>query len=172
MDIGEGFVNKVAQSGLITINPEEFYDAAERVVFDMKDCLFMGLILKEKDFRQFIKEHDWTVYSGKHVAIVCSADAIVPTWAYMLLTSALLPFAKSIFMGTLEELDKYLILQAINAQDWSIYQDQKVVVKGCGELPIPDAAYAEIARRLGAIAKSIMFGEPCSTVPIFKRKDS
>lgn len=171
MEIGEGFVNKVANSGLITINPEDFFDPSERVVFDMKDCLFMGLILKEKDFRQFIKEHEWSQYAGKHVSIICSADAIVPTWAYMLLTSALLQHAKSIYMGSLEELNKHLILEAIGQHNWNQYLDQKVVVKGCGEIPIPDAAYAEIARRLGTIAKSLMFGEPCSTVPIFKRKD-
>lgn len=172
MEIGEGFINKVANSGLITINPEDFYEPAERVVFDMKDCLFMGLILKEKDFRQYIKDHHWHQYSEKHVAIVCTADAIVPTWAYMLLASALSPHAKTIYMGSLDELNKYLILQALDRHDWSQYQNQKVVVKGCGDSPIPEAVYAAITIKLIGITKSIMFGEPCSTVPIFKRKDS
>ncbi|MSQ79909.1 MAG: DUF2480 family protein [Flavobacteriaceae bacterium] len=165
------FINKVANSGLITINPEDFRDGAESVFFDMKDCLFMGLILKEKDFREFIKSNDWKIYQNKNVAIGCSADAIVPTWAYMLLANALSPIAKTVFFGSLEELEKSLFLKAISQLDIEQYRSQRIVVKGCGDVPVPIAAYLELTNRLTPIAKSIMYGEPCSTVPIMKRKD-
>lgn len=171
MEVNKEFVNKVASSGLVTLNLEDFYDHSERILFDMKDCLFMGLILKEKDFRQFIKDHDWKQFEGKHVAIACSADAIVPTWAYMLLVPAIQPFAKSIYMGSLVELEKNLILKSLSVLNLDDYKDQKVVIKGCGDLPIDNAAYVEITRMLAPIVKSIMYGEPCSTVPIMKRKD-
>ncbi len=165
------FVNKVANSGLITFNLEDYYDRSERVLFDIKDCLFMGLILKEKDFREFIKTHDWNQYNNKHVAIICSADAIVPTWAYMLLASALQSHAKRIIFGDLQMLENTLMTEAlakINIQD---YANQKVVIKGCGDLPVPTSAYVEITAKLATVAKSIMYGEPCSTVPIMKRKE-
>ncbi|MBI3234382.1 MAG: DUF2480 family protein [Bacteroidetes bacterium] len=170
-EVNNEFVNKVASSGLITIDLEDFYNRAEKAVFDIKDCLFMGLILKEKDFRLFIKSHDWTQYQDKNVAIICSADAIVPTWAYMLLSNSLQPYAQNIYFGTAEEMDKYLILNAISKIDTEIYRDQKLVIKGCGDLHITDAAYVEITRLLSPVVKSIMYGEPCSTVPIYKRKD-
>jgi hypothetical protein len=162
-------INKVAQSGLITIDLEEYYPAGERFVFDIKDFLFHGLILKEKDFREFIKNEDWNKYKDKYVALICSADAIVPTWAYMLLATQLEPVAKRVIFGDLETLETILyneILSKININD---YQDSRIVIKGCGNLPVPKAAYVEITRLLRPVAKSIMYGEPCSTVPLYKK---
>jgi len=162
-------VNRVAQSPLITVNLEDFYHEGERVVFDMKDHLFHGLILKEKDFREFIKTHNWQQYAGKNVAITCTADAIVPTWAYMLVAVALEPYAKKVVFGTLEDLEKSLFQEALAAVDWQQFKDAKVVVKGCSKVDVPIAAYVEATHRLKPLAASVMFGEACSTVPVFKR---
>jgi hypothetical protein len=166
----EEIINKVALSGLITLDLEDYYHRGERVVYDLKDNLFMGMILKEKDFREFLKTHDWTQYTGKNVAITCTEDAIVPTWAYMLLALHLRPHAHSVVFGDLDDLEAKLFydaLQAINPED---YRDARVVVKGCSKHPVPTAAYVEITQKLQPVAKSLMFGEPCSTVPLFKRK--
>jgi hypothetical protein len=171
MEIQENIVNKVAASGLITLNLEEYYDQSERVVYDIKDNLFHGLILREKDFREFVKTHDWSQYVGKNVAIICSADAIVPTWAYMLLSNRLAPYAREIVFGSLETLEAVLFTKALAKIDFSAYADERVVVKGCADIDIPVYAYVEITKQLSKVAKSIMYGEPCSTVPIFKRKD-
>lgn len=162
-------VNKVAQSGIISIDLEEFYPAGERILFDIKDLLFQELILKEKDFREFIKNEDWSKFKDKYVAITCSADAIVPTWAYMLLATQLEPFAKKVVFGNLEVLETALydeILSKLNPND---YKDARVVIKGCGSLPVPIAAYVELTRILRPHVKSIMYGEPCSTVPLYKK---
>ncbi|MDF2437676.1 MAG: hypothetical protein K0Q95_2052 [Bacteroidota bacterium] len=162
-------VNKVSQSGLITIDLEEFYPSGDRVVFDIKDHLFQGLILREKDFREFIKNHDWAAYKDKYVSLICTADAIVPTWAYMLLATQLEPYAKKVIFGDLETLETILyneILSKINLID---YKDARIVIKGCGKLPVPKAAYVQITSLLRPIAKSIMYGEPCSTVPLYKQ---
>lgn len=161
--------NKVAQSGIITIDLEEYYPKGERVLFDIKDLLFQGLILKEKDFREFIKNEDWSKYKDKYVAITCSADAIVSTWAYMLLATHLEPFARKVVFGNLEILETVLydeVLSKINPAD---YKDARIVIKGCGTLPVPVAAYVELTRILRPVAKSIMYGEPCSTVPLYKQ---
>ncbi len=171
MEIQENIVNKVASSGLITLNLEEYYHTGERLVYDIKDNLFHGLMLREKDFREFIKSHDWSVYTGKNVAITCSADAIVPTWAYMLLANKLSPFANEVVFGNLETLEAVLFTKALARIDINAYADERVVVKGCADIDIPVSAYVEITRQLSKVAKSIMYGEPCSTVPIFKRKD-
>ncbi len=171
MEIQENIVNKVASSGLITLNLEEYYHTGERLVYDIKDNLFHGLILREKDFREFIKTHDWTLYTGKNVAITCSADAIVPTWAYMLLANKLSPYANEVVFGNLETLEAVLFTKALARIDINAYADERVVVKGCADIDIPVSAYVEITRQLSKVAKSIMYGEPCSTVPIFKRKD-
>jgi hypothetical protein len=168
--MSEVFVNKVANSGIITLDLEAWLPKEAIAVFDLKDHLFMGLILKEKDFREALKGLDWSSYAGRHVALTCSADAIIPVWAYMLVTSYLEPVALSVYTGTPEELQKQLFLKnlaSINAAD---YTDQRVVVKGCGEVPIAPFAYGEITRLLRPVAKSIMYGEPCSTVPIYKKK--
>ena len=171
MEIQENFVNKVAASGLITLNLESYYHQGERVVYDIKENLFHGLMLREKDFRAFIKEHDWSVYTGKNVAIICSADAIVPTWAYMLLSNKLKPYANEVVFGGLEALEAVLFTRALAKIELSKYQDERVVIKGCADIDIPVAAYVEITNLLSPVVKSIMYGEPCSTVPVFKRKD-
>lgn len=170
MDIQTDIVNKVAQSGIITVDLAKFKPTGELVEYDIKDNLFHGLILKEKDFRDFIKTHDWSAYAGKHVAITCSTDAIVQTWAYMLLATKLEPFAKTVVFGDLDELERMLYAQTIAEIDMSEYTDQRVVVKGCGDIKIPESAFVQFSTALAKVAKSIMYGEPCSTVPVFKRK--
>lgn len=166
----EQIINRVAGSQLITFDLEELYVSGERVLFDMKECLFQGLILKEKDFRDFIKSHDWTQYKEKNIAIYCSADAIVPTWAYMLLTIVLQPYASKIVFGNLEELETQLFHDALSKVEWQKFQDAKVVIKGCSKVFVPTAAYVEATDRLREYASSIMFGEACSTVPLYKRQ--
>lgn len=168
--VEDQIINKVALSGLITLDMEEHYPPGERVLYDIKDNLFMGLILKEKDFRAFLKEHDWAQYSGKNVAITCSEDAIVPMWAYMLLAVHLEPYARTVVFGTVEDLEKKLFDDILNSFDWEPYRDARVVVKGCSDKDIPPYVYVEITRRLRPLVKSLMFGEPCSTVPLYKQK--
>ncbi|MEO5943758.1 MAG: DUF2480 family protein [Ferruginibacter sp.] len=165
----ELFKNKVAESGIITLNLEDYYPKKAIAVFDMKDYLFMGLILKEKDFREALKELDVSIYQDKIVALTCSADAVIPMWSYMLAASALQPVAKEIIFGTEAEAIKTQLLKNINTISTEEYNDKRIVIKGCGELPISEAAYIEITKLLRPIAKSIMYGEPCSTVPVFKK---
>lgn len=167
--MSEVFVNKVAESSLTTIDLEEFYPKEPTAIFDMKDHLFMGLILKEKEFREALKNLDFTIYQNKNVAITCSADAIIPMWAYMLATSYIQPYAKEIIFGTPDFLHQTLFLKNIAAINFEDYTDKRIVIKGCGELPITELAYVEITKRLRPIVKSIMYGEPCSTVPIYKK---
>lgn len=166
----EEIVNRVAQSALQTINLEDLYPVGARMELDIKDQLFQGLILREKDFREFVKTQDWSKYQDAYVAVYCSADAIVPTWAYMLLASKLQPYAKYVLFGSLSELESQLFMDELHRFDVEEYRDKPVVVKGCFDKPIPTSAYMEITRKLAPVAKSIMYGEPCSTVPIFKRK--
>jgi hypothetical protein len=161
--------NKVAESGLLEINLEEYYPKGERVLLDIKDHLFQGLILKEKDFREFVKQEDWSKYKDKFVAITCSADAIVPTWAYMLLSTSIQPFAKNVVFGDLKTLETVLFTQALAKLDPEDFRDKRAVIKGCGNLPVPESAYVELTRILTPVAKSIMYGEPCSTVPVMKK---
>ena len=163
-------VNRVASSGLITFKPEEFFPPEPIVVFDLKDFLFQGLLLKEKDFRLALKDHNWQQYEGKYITVHCSTDAIIPVWAYMLVTVMAEPFAISVFFGSKENFLIQFYREKLLAVDWKFYQDKMVVVKGCSDYPIPAAAYLEIARLLRPFAKSIMFGEPCSTVPVYKKK--
>ncbi|GHA68028.1 DUF2480 family protein [Pontibacter akesuensis] len=167
--MSEEIINRVAQSALVTLNLELLLHPGERVVYDIKENLFHGLILKEKDFRAFVKEHDWSQYDGKNVAIVCTADAIVPTWAYMLLASKLTGHANFYVFGDLEVLEYGLMQEAIAKVDMEEYRDAKVVVKGCGSIPVPSSAYIEIMRKLVPVASSVMYGEPCSTVPLYKK---
>lgn len=171
MEIQENIVNKVALSGLVSFDLAELHHPGERVVYDIKDNLFHGLILKEKDFREFIKEHKWENYKGKNVSVICSADAIVPTWAYMLIASNLAPYANFFVFGDLEVLETSLYLLALEKLSLDKFNDQRVVIKGCGDIEVPTAAYMAITAKLTSIAKSVMYGEPCSTVPIFKRKN-
>jgi hypothetical protein len=167
--MSEVFTNKVAESGILTIDLESFFPKEEIVVFDIKDYLFMGLILKEKDFRAALKELSLEKYEQKIVAVTCSADAIIPMWAYMLIAALLQPVCIDVILGTTDEVEKKLLLKNIQQIDTSAYMDNRVVVKGCGEKPIPEEAYLEITNKLRPIAKSIMFGEPCSTVPVYKK---
>lgn len=170
MENTETIINKVQSSPLVTFNLEDLYVPGERVVYDIKRNLFQGIILKEKDFREFLKGHDWSQYAGQHVALTCTEDAIIPTWAYMLLAIQLQPFAKTIVFGDLVNLEQQLFQQAISKVDLEEYRNAKVVIKGCSKVPVPEYAYVEIARLLTPIAQSLMFGEPCSTVPLMKRK--
>lgn len=168
--MSDPIINKVAESGLVTLDLEEYYPREEILVFDLKPLLFMELILKEKDFRQSLQQIDWTQYAGKTVAVTCSADAVIPVWAYMLVVSYLQPVAKDVILGDQESALRQTFLQNIQQIDLAALADKRIVVKGCGELPIGDYAYMEITKRLRPIAKSIMYGEPCSTVPVFKKK--
>lgn len=163
-------INKVAESGLVTLDLEKFIPKEKTAVFDLKDFLFMGMILKEKDFREALKKQDWEKFKDHSVAITCSADAIIPVWAWMLVVSYLQPVARDVILGSEKELYKSLFLKnlsSINAQE---YVGKRVVIKGCGETPIEEFAYAEATKILRPVAKSIMYGEPCSTVPVFKQK--
>ncbi|MFT5724629.1 MAG: hypothetical protein ACI9JN_001748 [Bacteroidia bacterium] len=163
-------VNKVTNSPLITFNLEEYYDQSDFAEFDMKQHLFQGLILREKDFRGFIKTCDWSVYQDKNVALFCSADAIVPTWAYMLVTNKLSGIAKNVFFGSATDMQQALILEKLNVINIEDYRDKMIVVKGCSKFEVPIGAYVAITEKFTPVVKSIMFGEPCSTVPIYKKK--
>ena len=162
-------VNRVAQSGLVTIDLEELYPAGEVVPFDLKDYLFMGLILKEKDFREALKAHDWSQYQGKNLAVFCSADAIIPMWAYMLVATYAAPFANDIAQTAPDLFAEMAFLKKLSTLDISDYEGKRIVIKGCSDKPVPPSAYLEITRRLQPVALSIMFGEPCSTVPVYKK---
>jgi hypothetical protein len=166
----DDIINKVANSGVVSLDLEEFYEPAERVLFDIKPLLYKELVLKEKDFREFIKTNDWTIYKNKIIGLVCTTDAIVPTWAYMLLTLALAPHAKKVFFGDLNDIEKLLFAEKLAQLDLEPYIGARVVIKGCGEKEIPHNAFVQITAILQPIAKSIMFGEPCSTVPLYKSK--
>jgi hypothetical protein len=162
-------VNKVAESSLLTINLEEYFPEDNPVVFDLKEYLFMGLIVKEKEFREALNKTDANSFLGKTVLVMCSTDAIIPMWAYMLVSAKLQPVVKELFYGTKDEWKKKKLLEAIATIDTSIYKDQRVVIKGCGNDPVPAEGYLEITNRLRPVVKSLMYGEPCSTVPIFKQ---
>jgi uncharacterized protein DUF2480 len=167
--MSETIINKVAESGLITIDLADYYPKDQMVMFDLKDHLYMGLILKEKEFRAALKNLDWGRYKDKVVGLTCSADAIVPPWAYMLIASYLQPVAKDVLMGDEKEVTKTVFIKNISKIDVSAFTDQRVVVKGCGDVPIEEFAYMEITKILRPVAKTIMYGEPCSTVPIYKK---
>ncbi len=161
-------VNKVAQSGLITLKLEDFAPLEEIMPFDLAEFLFRGMILREKDFRQVMEDTDWAAYTNRYLAVFCSADAIIPVWAYMLVAVRAEPFAKGVYPGTVQEVETRIFLERIALIDTETYRDARVVVKGCADRPVPAAAFLEISRKLRPVVKSLMYGEPCSTVPVYK----
>jgi hypothetical protein len=167
----EELKNKVAASGLITIDLEKFYPSSEPISFDLKDFLFMEMLLKEKDFREGLEKHDWSQYAGKSVAVFCSTDAIIPLWAYMLVASKLSPIAKLVHAGDAASCFREEFIHNIRKGiEASVFEEKRLVIKGCGEKQIPDYAYVEASNILLPVVKSLMYGEPCSTVPVFKKK--
>jgi len=165
----EEIVNRVSGSALVTFNLEDLSPKGTIAEIDLKDLLFQGLILREKDIRDFIKAHDWKQYQNNLVAVFCSADAVIPTWAYMLVSIALQPYASKIIFGDRHAMLIAIFNEALDHVDWEKFRDAKVVIKGCSDLHVPESAYVEAAVRLRGVAASIMYGEPCSTVPLFKR---
>ena len=163
-------INRVDESGIITFNLEEYFPKEEIVDFDLKQFLFQELILREKDYRKALSEFDFSNYKNKTVCIICSADAIVPVWAFMLAATYLQPIATKIFYGNQEQFIQQSMTEQLLKVDFNQFQDQRVVVKGCGEKPVPTGVYVAITNLLLPFAKSIMYGEPCSTVPLYKKK--
>ena len=163
-------INRVANSGLVTIDLEDFLPKEKVEAFDLKEHLFKGLILKEKDFREALKNFDWEIYRNRYVAITCTADAIIPLWAYMLVTAYVQPIAKDVYAGTVEEMKKYVCLKNMSTIKFEEFAGQRIIVKGCGDQQVDSTIYAEITKQLRPLAKSIMYGEACSNVPIFKAR--
>ena len=162
-------INKIANSVLVTINLEDLFPDSPIASFDLKDYLFKGLILKEKDFRQALKDHIWTEYKGQYLCIYCSGDAIIPTWAYMLVAINAQDHAINVYQGNPKEFLTHYYSSIIENLDFSKYSNQRIVIKGCSNKPVPAGAYAALTHKLKPISRSIMYGEPCSTVPIYKR---
>lgn len=163
-------VNRVANSQLKTIDLEDFYPKGERVILDIKNWLYHELILKENDFREHLKNHDWSQYQNKYVALTCSADAIIPSWAFMLISTYISPFSKKVVVGNITNLETSIFQDIINSIAIEQYIEKPIIIKGCSNKPIPETAYLQLIEKLQPIAKSIMFGEACSTVPLFKQK--
>lgn len=168
--MNEEIVNRITSSSLITINLEDYYPEGKRVVLDIKDWLHEGIILKEKDFRAFVADHTWEQYTDAYVAMHCSTDAIVPGWAFMLITTRLQPYAKQIVLGDLELLETVLFRSVLEELDVSSFKDKSLIIKGCSNKPVPENAYIWVTQKLQGVAKSIMYGEACSSVPLFKKK--
>lgn len=167
----EEIVNKVAKSGLLTLDLADYLpDKEETALFDLKPFLFRGLILKEKDFREALKSHDWQQYAYKWVALTCTTDAIIPMWAYMLVTTYLKPVAREVIFGNEEDMINYYVLKKIELLDPADFEEKRLVIKGCGNRPVSASAYVAIMKKLQPVVKSLMFGEPCSTVPVYKQK--
>lgn len=162
-------INRVAKSSLQTIDLEEFYPQGKRTILDIKNWLFEEFILKEIAFREHLKNHDWTQYKNSFVALTCSSDAIIPSWAYMLITTYLTPFAKKIVVGDLKGLETSIFYDIIQSFPLETYTNKPIIIKGCSSKPIPETAYIQLIEKLQPVAKSIMFGEACSTVPLFKK---
>ena len=153
--------NRVAKSGLIQLDMGDFFPTSEIVEYDIAQNLWQGLVLKEKDFREFIKTNNWNQYQGKYVAIVCSADAVIPSWAYMLLATALQGKAQSVYFGNSQETEQQLLIDTINQINQDDYVGTRVVIKGCGDKIVPESAWVAITNKLQPVVKSLMFGEPC-----------
>jgi S-adenosylmethionine/arginine decarboxylase-like enzyme len=168
--MSEEIINRVANSKLITIDLEDYYPEGDRVLLDISHWLYEGIVLREKDFREHINNHNWSSYKDKYVAVSCSTDAIIPAWAYMLISIALQPYSKKAIVGNLEALETAIYQDIITNLDVSDYVDKPIIIKGCSKKPVPTNAYNLITNKLKPVAKSIMFGEACSNVPLFKRK--
>ena len=168
--MAEEIINRVANSKLVTFDLEDLYPKGERVIFDISKWLLEGIVLREKDFRESAQQHDWSQYTGKYVALHCSTDAIVPSWAYLLLSIHLAPYASKMVVGNLELLETVLFTEVLQNIDLSEYEDKPVIIKGCAHKPIPESAYLLLAQKLHPVARSIMYGEACSSVPLYKRK--
>lgn len=162
--------NKVSKSPLITIDLEDFYPKNPRVQLDISPWLFQGMILREKEFRAFLEEVNWSEYQDQFVALYCSEDAIIPAWAYLLLSTKLTPYSKKIVVGSLDLLEDYIFQDIINEMDVEQFRDRPVIIKGCAKVDIPESAYTNLISKIYPVVKSLMFGEACSTVPLFKRK--
>jgi len=168
--MAEEIVNRIAQSKIVTFDLEDYYPEGDRVRLDIKDWLYEGVIVKEKEFRKFVSEHDWEQYQDSYVALYCSTDAIVPGWSYMLVTTRLQPYAKKIIQGNLELLETSIYQDVLQNLDLSEFQDKPIIIKGCSNKPVPANAYLMATGLLQKVARSIMYGEACSSVPLFKRK--
>lgn len=168
--MAEEIINRVANSKLKTIDLEEMYPKGERILFDIKDWLFEDLILREKEFRAAVKSHNWEQYQNQYIAIVCSTDAIIPSWAFMLVASAVAVYAKKTVIGNLETLETAIFQEIIDQKDFSEYQNLPIIIKGCSEKPIPESAYSFLIEKLLPVVSSIHFGEACSSVPLYKSK--
>ncbi|WP_430410607.1 DUF2480 family protein [Kordia sp.] len=168
--MAEEIINRVAQSKLVTFDLEDYYPAGERVLFDISDWLMEGLILREKEFRKHVSDYDWSQHQGQYVSLICSTDAIVPAWAYMLISVHLTPFVEKTIIGTLDQLETSIYQEIIADLDVSDYKDKPVIIKGCANKPIPDNAYAMMTAKLHNVAKSVMYGEACSSVPLYKKR--
>jgi len=167
----DNIVNRVANSSLKTIDLEDFYPSEKRIVIDIKPWLINEFILKEKDFRIALKNHDWSQYKNQYIALKCSSNAIIPSWAYMLITTYLSPFSKKIIVGTLQELETSIFQDIISNFNIEEFKNKSIIIKGCANKSIPETAYIQLIEKLQSIAKSIMFGEACSSVPLYKKKN-
>jgi hypothetical protein len=169
-DTTKPLVNRVAQSALITLDLEQYFPKDEEIVFiDLKDFLFKGLILREADFRETVKKTDWSQYKNKYVALYSSTDAIIPMWAYMVLSAEVTPHAIDIICSKPDQAAGMFLLHALAKLDMEQFKGQRIVIKGCGDRQVPDAAFVQITQQLTHVARSVMYGEPCSTVPVFKK---
>lgn len=162
-------INRVAKSKLLTVNLEDYYLEGKREQIDISQWLYEGFVLREKDFRAVLKEHDWTVYQDAFVALSCSTDAIIPSWAYILITTYLQVYAKKVVVGDLPVLESILYAEKLQQEDWTHLKDQMVIIKGCSTKPVPENAYLLLAQYLQPLVKSLMFGEACSSVPLYKK---
>lgn len=168
--MADEIINRVANSKLVTIDLEDYYPEGERILFDIKDWLYEGLVLREKDFRQRVSEFDWSNYQNQFIALTCSTEAIIPGWAYMLISMHLEPYASKVIIGDLEQLETSIYQDLIANLDVSEYEDKPIIIKGCSNKPVPQNAYIMLSNKLKPLARSIMYGEACSAVPLFKKK--